>query len=436
MEAKGSAVGDALEDITRRFSESFSEKPPRLRTVGREAEFPLVDSEGRAADASRLWPLLLEDSGATPVYDEKDDGSEFLIGVEHERWSCVIEVGKGTVEVSVGPRDTLHDLAGDFDAALRRVGKAASDLGLFLLGYGIQPLSPASAELLTPKRRYGAMLEAVGAQWLIFCVTAGDQVQVDIGRDEVVGMMNLMNAVSGAVIALSANSPVYGGKVGEFASGRQGLSQEIAGDTHRHGAAPRPYRDLEDYARFLAGLRCLCLPESSGGYRLPAGSFTDVLPEFCGDPASAYEAFLFHEHYVWCDARPRTRIGTLEVRPACQQPAERSWSPSAFSLGIMEVAEEVEDFIEDSVGGNSWARLMLYRKRAVRAGTHAPEPATRFLRGLLDLAREGLRRRGFGEEAFVDPLEDMLEFRGGPAADARRAFERGGVRGLVSEYAL
>ncbi len=436
MGARSLAVEKAIEDITRRFSEGFPEVPPQIRTVGREAEFPLVDAEGRAADASRLWPLLLESGDCKPVYDEKDDGSEFIIGVEHERWSCVIEVGKGTVEISVGPKDTLHELAGDFEAAMEKVGKAASDLGLRLLGYGIQPLSSATKDLLTPKRRYVAMLEAIGPQWLSFCVTAGDQAQVDIGRNEVVRMTNLIGAVSGAIIAFTANSSVYGGASGEFASGRQGLAEGITGEPHRHGAAPRPFHDLEDYVRFLAGLRCLCLPEPSGGYRLPAGSLMDILPEFHGDPGSAYEAFLFHEHYVWCDARPRARIGTLEVRPSCQQPAELSWAPSALSLGLMEAAADVEAFIEGSVGGDSWEKLMLYRGRAVKAGIHAPEPTAGFLRGLLDLARKGLCKRGFGEEGFIDPLEHALEFREGTAANARRAFERGGAQELVSEYAI
>lgn len=436
MEAKGSAIEGALEDIARRFSESFPEKPPRLRTVGREAEFPLVDFEGRAADASRLWPLLLESGDCKPVYDEKDDGSEFVIGVEHERWSCVIEVGKGTVEISVGPKDTLHELAGDFDEAMERVGKVASDLGLRLLGYGIQPLSSATKDLLTPKRRYVAMLEAIGPQWLAFCVTAGDQAQVDIGRNEVVRMTNLIGAVSGAIIAFTANSSVYGGASGEFASGRQGLAEGITGEPHRHGAAPRPFHDLEAYVRFLAGLRCLCLPHASGGCRLPEGAFSDFLRGFRGDSEAAYEAFLFHEHYVWCDARPRARIGTLEVRPSCQQPRELSWAPSALSLGLMEAASDVEAFMEGSVGGGSWESLIRYRELAVKVGIHAPEPAAGFLRGLLDLARKGLCKRDFGEEGFIDPLEHALEFREGAAANARRAFERGGVRELVSEYAI
>lgn len=75
----------------------------------------------RRHNSPKASPVLLGGGGLEPIHDEKDDGSEFVVGVECERWSCVIEVGEGTVEISVGPRDTLHELAGDFDAAVERV---------------------------------------------------------------------------------------------------------------------------------------------------------------------------------------------------------------------------------------------------------------------------------------------------------------------------
>lgn len=435
MRVRETVAGNTLEDITRRFAAGFPLVAPSLRTVGREAEFPLVRPDGRAADVSRLWPLLLEEGGCSPVYDQGIDGSEFLIGVEGDAWSCVIEVGRGTVEVSVGPRPTLHDLARDMEEALRRLQGAVRDAGYHLLGFGIQPRTPASPKLLTPKRRYSALLEAIGPQWLKFCVTAGDQLQVDMGRDDLVRNMNLVNAVSGAIVAFTANSPVYGGRPGRFASGREGLTDNMVGEPYRHGSSPSPYGDLEEYVRFLADLRCLCLPEGRGEYRVVGTSFAEHLEWEPGmrDPESAYEAFLFHEHYIWPSARPRARIGTLEVRPACQQPPGSTWVPSALGLGLIEAAHEVEDFLETSLGTGYWEDLLRYRRIAVRRGLASPEPVPRFLDTLLDLSRKGLRRRGQGEEAFLDPAQDLLERRLESAARVRGVFELGGPEALLQE---
>ncbi|HSK99588.1 MAG TPA: glutamate-cysteine ligase family protein [Rubrobacteraceae bacterium] len=437
MKGRASTVDEALEDISRRFAAGFPAKAPSLRTVGREAEFPVVMPDGRAADVFLLWPLFLEAGGCEPIYDRRADGSELLVGVEAETWNCVIEVGRATVELSVGPQPTLHELARDMEQAQGRLEDVVRRAGFRLLGYGIQPRTPASPHLLTPKTRYLALLEAIGPQWLKFCVTAADQVQVDMGRDDLVTNMNLINAAAGAIIALTANSPVYGGRAGRFASGREGLTANMVGEPYRHGASPKPHADLEAYVRFLADLRCLCLPDGDGGFEGVGGSFANYLGrEPSLEPEALYEEFLFHEHYVWPSARPRARIGTLEIRPACQQPPGSAWVPSALALGLVEAADELASFFESELGGDSWDALVGYRERAVRHGLGAREPMPGFLGTLLDLADRGLRKRGRGEEAFLAPAFERLERGSEPASQARAAFERDGAEGLLTEVSL
>lgn len=436
--SRDAALDRILEEIAGRFAAGFSEEAPALRTVGREAEFPLVNPDGSAADVSTLWPGLLDLGGFRPIYDRAVDGSEFLAGVEADTWSCVIEVGKATVELSVGPRATLHGLARDMERGLDALLEVVRQKDLRLLGYGIQPRTPAGEDLLTGKRRYQALLKAIGPAWLDFCVTAGDQAQIDVGREDVVRQMNLTNAASGAIIALTANSSVYDGSVGRFASGREGLAANMAGEPDRHGSSPYPFADLEQYTRFLAGLRCLCLPDEDGGFEPIGLPFSRYLRQKTSseDPERAYQEFLFHEHYIWPSARPRSRIGTLEVRPACQQPAGSGWVPSALALGLVEAAEEAQAFFEDALGPDYWPELRRFRGAAVEKGLKAPEPAPGFLETLLGIIRGGLERRGHGEEVFLDPAFRRLERRLEPAARSREAFELGGMDTLVGELSI
>jgi gamma-glutamylcysteine synthetase len=382
--------------------------------------------------------LFLEQGDCEPIHDRGTDGSELIVGVETKNWSCVIEVGRATAELSVGPRPTLHELALDMDEALLRLEDVVRRAGFRLLGFGIQPRTPASPRLLTPKLRYLALLEAIGPQWLKFCVTAADQVQVDMGREDLVRQMNLINAASGAIIALTANSSVYGGRAGRFASGREGLTTNMVNEPYRHGPSPRPHADLEEYVRFLAGLRCLCLPDGDGGFKQVGEPFTDYLRRepSVRDPEATYEEFLFHEHYIWPSARPRARIGTLEIRPACQQPAGSTWVPSALALGLVEAADEVESYLESELGERHWDALLRYRELAVRHGLDAPEPAPRFLETLLDLIGGGLRRRGRKEEAFLAPVYDLLDQCSGPASRARKLLGEGGIAALAEEMSL
>lgn len=438
MTASDRTVDRTLEEITERFASGFPKEVPAFRTVGREAEFPLVNPDGSAADVFSLWPALLNRVNCRPIHDQAVDGSEFLIGVETDTWSCVTEVGKATVELSVGPRETLHGLARDMEEGLARLKEVVQESGTRLLGFGIQPKTPASEGLLTPKRRYHALLETIGSGWLKFCVTAGDQVQVDMGKDDIVRQMNLINAASGIIIALTANSSVYGGRTRGFASGRERLAANMAGEPDRHGSSPRPFADLEEYTRFLSALRCLCLPDGNGGFKAIGLPFTEYLRQRSSDKdiEETYSEFLFHEHYIWPSARPRSRIGTLEVRPSCQQPAGSGWVPSALALGLVESAEEAQSFFEDALGPDYWSGLRRFREEAVENGLGAPEPAPDFLETVLNIARRGLEHRGRDEEGFLSPAFETLERRVGPAAKARKSFEEGGINALVEELSL
>ena len=438
MQLREASVSSALSDITERFAVGFPAKAPSLRTVGREAEFPLVRLDGRAGDVFQVLPLLLEQEDYEPTYDQGNDGTEILSGVEADGWSYASEVGVSTVELSAGPKPTLHELVRDMDRGLERLTEAVRRADFRILGFGIQPRTPAHHGLLTPKKRYSTLLEVIGNQWLKFCVTAGDQLQVDVGQDDLVRIMNLMNAASGAIIAFTANSSIYGGREGKFASGREGLTANMVGEPYRHGSPAAPYSDLEEYVRFLAGLQCLCLPDDGDGFRVIGVPFVEQLrwDPALQDPEAAFEAFLFHEHYIWPSARPRSRIGTVEIRPACQQPPDSTWIPSALGLGLVEAADELENYLEDTLGKLYWEALQEYRGRAVKQGLDAQEPVPHFLNTIVDISAEGLCHRGEGEETFLEPARDRLERRMGPADEAKALFERNGPTALVTELSL
>jgi len=385
--------------------------------------------DGRAGDASRLWPVLLED-GCEPVHDVPPGGEPgALVGVRGDGWQCLVEVGRCTVEVVTGPRPSLLDLARDHERAMGRILPAARRAGYRLLGFGIQPRTPPGRSLLSPKQRYPYLVEATVGRWLSWCVTASDQVHVDAGRDDLVPLMNVMNALSGAVIALTANSSVYRGRPGRFSSGREGLMTPVTEEPYRHGAVPRAFAGLEDYVRFVLGFRCLFLPNGRGGYRLVQGPLAHL------DGELGFERYLFHDHYWWPSARPRARLGTLEVRPACQQPPAASWAAAALATGLAEAHREASALLED-LAPDPWPALLAFRGRAVRDGVRAVEPVPGFLAHAVDLAEAGLRVRGFGEEPLLEPLRERLDRGGGPADDARRLARESGAQALAGALAL
>ena len=462
----------AYEALANRFAAHFPQRLDGPRTVGREAEFPVVDQAGRAADIDRLWPLLLEtehavadgerrslsphSSSLTPLKVKRDAvNTDLIVGLDGAAYSYALEVGKGTIELNVGPCTTLFELERAFRTALERLVRAAAKLGWRVLGYGVQPLSPPARALLSPNPRYHALADIIGDDWIWYTVTASDQAHVDVSRGEAVSVLNFAILMAPVVVALCANSPVVAGALTGDCSGREGrMINALYGE--RHGMVARPYADLTDFVARLSRMTALLRRE--GERLLPDGrAFSEVLrtdyratsEEWTLAPLSsslspdAFDAFLLHDHYIWHSARLRTAYGTVELRPACQQPPHELMAATALYLGLVEGREELTDYLQTALAptgeesGNPdplaecWPRMQQYHEQVVRAGLAAPEPAPGFLADILELVAAALTRRGYGEERMLAPLWQRLERRENPAQRVRRVFTKKGLEGLI-----
>lgn len=415
--------------LAERFIEGFPTTITQPRVVGREAEYPVVDGQGRAADVRRLWDRLNARGDLKPKTDGPN--SRLVVGLEGADYSYALEVGVGTVEVSTRPCQDLFEIEAIMEEAVTRLVVAALDYGWQLLGYGIQPVTPASLSLMAPKQRYQSLYRAMGQEWLWYSVTASDQVQVDIGRDEVIHMLNFGNLMAPVIIALCANSPIYAGTLSPYCSGREGQMAAIHANEHRHGMPARPYTSIEDYIATVSEAIFLILREDN--LVVPSSQrFIDYLAEHGPD----YEAFLFHEHYIWNSARVRVAYGTVEIRPACQQPWEEHMAAAALGVGLIEASVEIDQFVQSALGSEYWSIMRTYHRQVIRTGLAAPQPTTDFLPRIVALAEEGLRRRGRGEERLLAPLYLRLERRLNPAQRNRSIFQSDGIAGLLRRAAI
>jgi gamma-glutamylcysteine synthetase len=239
-----------------------------MRAVGREAEFPVVNaSDGTAADVKELVHLAFsmqsQDSGFELLRSgEGNDRSthDDVLGMQGHGIEFSLEVGRGTVELICGPCDDLHHLQQQHELGMNMLLKAAAELGLHVLGYGVQPITPPSNDLMTHKHRYKQLLSSMGSPWLWFTVTASDQLHVDIHQNELVAQTNICNLLTPTVVALCGNSSVHSGKYSGFSSSREaaiGLGDLPGVGTtiqQRHGIPTRPFESAVAYTSHVADL--------------------------------------------------------------------------------------------------------------------------------------------------------------------------------------
>ena len=414
-----------LQSLTDQFTAAFPAALAGPRTIGREAEHPLVDETGAFVDVAELLPQLAAPGDLTPKYDAAYP--ELLVGLSGPEFSYALEVGRGTIEINTRPCADLFQVEQSYQAALTRLMQAAGGRDWRVLGYGIQPLSIPEPSILTPKQRYQALVERMGDEWYWYGVTASDQTQIDIARPELLTQLNSGLLMAPVIIALCANSPVVGGRLIGYASAREGHMCSTTPFDQRHGMPITAYRDIEDFIARLSHLDSLLRRE--GSFLLPDwGRFDEKLAAGQAD----FDTFLLHDHYIWHSARLRTAYATIELRPACQQPADESMAACALCLGLTEAAEAIHAFVTERLGANYWLRMRAWHRRVIISGLAAPDPLQGFLDEILRLAEEAVRARGLGEERLFAPLWRRLEARENPAQVARRVFEKDGMAGLLA----
>ena len=146
-------VPQALDQLASSFANAFPVSHRSSRKIGREAEYPVVQQDGTAADVRKLLAVLGKNGGYRPV----TEGTDLLVGLEGDDYAFSLEVGLGTVEVIGRACRDLNEMEGIHQRATRELQAAADSLGYWVLGYGAQPITEASKELMSPKARYNVL---------------------------------------------------------------------------------------------------------------------------------------------------------------------------------------------------------------------------------------------------------------------------------------
>ncbi|MEZ4673530.1 MAG: glutamate-cysteine ligase family protein [Caldilineaceae bacterium] len=266
----------AIERLAEQFVAGFPAEKPVQRTVGREAEFPIVFTDGTTADARRVLERLRATSNFAAHYDHASP--HLIVGVDGPGYHFALEVGVGTIEINTRPCRDLFEIEALVTEAVQRVVRSAGYYSWRVLGYGIQPVTPPTLQIMAPKQRYQSLYRAMGASWLWYTVTASDQCHVAVGQPELVQMLNVGNMMAPVLIALCANSPIYGNKLTPFCSAREGQMANIHAQEHRHGMPARPYTSIADYVHTVSQSTYLIL--KAGGEIIPSHRpFTEYLRE-------------------------------------------------------------------------------------------------------------------------------------------------------------
>lgn len=132
--------------------------------------------------------------------------------------------------------------------------------------------------------------------------------------------------------------------------------------------------------------------------------------------------------------------GTIEYRSSCCQPLSEALTVAAFHTGLKERLPELKELLEkDTViyrhGFNAAELQNLLSKRKKPCFIQEALIEHQLIR-ILDLASDGLKQRGLGEESLLAPLYDRAKRHSNPAKDMLSGIENGvPIRSYIEQYA-
>ena len=131
--------------------------------------------------------------------------------------------------------------------------------------------------------------------------------------------------------------------------------------------------------------------------------------------------------------------GTVEFRSVCEQPVGEIMASGALHAGLMENIGQLSEILEKdtSIYHNGYnaseLRRMFNRRR--KADIFDWKKVSTQLLSILELAENGLKKRGYGEEHFLRPLYGRAEKLLSPGRQMAEGMENGKtLEDYIEEY--
>ena len=354
---------------------------------------------------------------------EKIDDNQNPIQLIHcsSKDRILFELSYNTIEFAFERAHSIDEVAKRFEAYLKIIQQILQEDNHEIQGHGIHPMwkendnSPVKIERYKMLMAFLAM-NGTGMKTHSYpsygAFICGNQVQLDVRRDNYLRIINAFNKIEAAKAYLFSNS--------EFSaeSWDTKIARDIFWEESLHGyykenvgIYPKDYQSEEEYFNNLAKTAIFTATREGKSYYFKPIRVEDYLDqkEITAYSADGNEKIINpvkedlkqHRSYQFQDLTAR---GTVEFRSVCTQPLETTFAPIAFELGLFVELEKLESYLEDSsFFKNEEQDYRKLRKKYSKKilSKEEKEGIQSFSKDLLDIVEAGLMKRGYGEEKFL-----------------------------------
>ena len=391
--------------------------------VGVELEFPIVEINGNKTNIEVTKNLFRTLANLSDFEVEKIDDDQNPIQLVHcsSKDRILFELSYNTIEFAFERAHSINEVAKRFEAYLEIIQPILQENNHEIQGHGIHPLwkendnSPVKIERYKMLMAFLAM-NGTGMKTHSYpsygAFICGNQVQLDVRRDNFIRIINAFNKIEAAKAYLFSNSE-FSAEVWDTKIARDIFWEESLHGYYKEnvGIYPKEYQSEEEFFNNLARTAIFTATREGKSYYFKPIRVEDYLDqkEITAYTADGNEKIINpvkedlkqHRSYQFQDLTAR---GTVEFRSVCTQPLETTFAPIAFELGLFVELEKLESYLEDSsFFKNEEQDYRKLRKKYSKKilNKKEKEAIQSFSKDLLDIAKAGLMKRGYKEEKFL-----------------------------------
>lgn len=391
--------------------------------VGVELEFPIVETNGNKTNIEVTKNLFQTLANLSDFEVEKRDDDQNPIQLVHcsSKDRILFELSYNTIEFAFERARSINEVAKRFEAYLKIIQPILQENNHEIQGHGIHPLwnkndnSPVKIERYKMLMAFLAM-NGTGMKTHSYpsygAFICGNQVQLDVRRDNYIRIINAFNKIEAAKAYLFSNSE-FSAEAWDTKIARDIFWEESLHGYYKEnvGIYPKDYKSEEKFFNNLARTAIFTATREGKSYYFKPIRVEDYLDqkEITAYTADGNEKIINpvkedlkqHRSYQFQDLTAR---GTVEFRSVCTQPLETTFAPIAFELGLFVELEKLENYLEDSsFFKNEEQDYRKLRKKYSKKilSKEEKEAIQSFSKDLIGIAKAGLIKRGYREEKFL-----------------------------------
>ena len=391
--------------------------------VGVELEFPIVETNGNKTNIEVTKNLFRTLANLSDFEVEKRDDDQNPIQLVHcsSKDRILFELSYNTIEFAFERAHSIDEVAKRFEAYLKIIQPILQENNHEIQGHGIHPLwkendnSPVKIERYKMLMAFLAM-NGTGMKTHPYpsygAFICGNQVQLDVRRDNYIRIINAFNKIEAAKAYLFSNSE-FSSEAWDTKIARDIFWEESLHGYYREnvGIFPKDYQSEEEFFNNLARTAIFTVTREGKSYYFKPIRVEDYLDQkeiiaYTTDGKEkninpVKEDLKQHRSYQFQDLTAR---GTVEFRSVCTQPLETTFAPIAFELGLFVQLEKLENYLEHcSFLRNEKQNYRNLRKKYSKKilSKKEKEKIKTFSKELLEISKSGLLERGYEEEKYL-----------------------------------